>query len=175
MASRSRVEKGSRGQPQAGRAGSKAEGRGSRGAGPAVNPQCWLVKSEPSTYSWDQLVEDGSTRWDGVRNAQARNNLAAMKNGDRVLFYHSGEGREVVGVARVTRTAYPDPTADDPRWVAVDLSPVEPLARPVGLAEIKADRSLAEIPLVTLSRLSVMPLDARAFERILALGGTRLR
>jgi predicted RNA-binding protein with PUA-like domain len=133
------------------------------------------VKSEPFKYSWDELVKDGSTYWDGVRNAQARNNLAAMKKGDLVLYYHSNEGREVVGVARVTKPAYPDPTTDDERWVVVDLAPLKPLARPVTLAEIKADRSLAKIPLVTQSRLSVMPIERRAFERILALGGARIR
>ena len=135
----------------------------------------WLVKSEPSAYSWDDLVRDGSTRWDGVRNAQARNNLAAMRVGDTVLYYHSGEGKQVVGVARVARAAYPDPTADDPRWLVVDLAPVKPLARPVTLVEIKADRALRGIPLVTQSRLSVMPLERAAFEHILELGGTRLR
>lgn len=131
----------------------------------------WLVKSEPSVYAWDDLVRDGSTYWDGVRNAQARNNLAAMKKGDRVLYYHSNQGKEVVGVARVTKAAYPDPTSDDERWVVVDLAPVKRLARPVTLAEIKADRRLAKIPLVTQSRLSVMPIDAAAFGRILELGG----
>jgi predicted RNA-binding protein with PUA-like domain len=131
---------------------------------------CWLVKSEPGTYSWDQLVKDGSTRWDGVRNPQARNNLAAMQKGDRVLFYHSGDGKAVVGIARVTRTAYPDPTAGDGGWLAVDLAPEGPLARPVALADIKAEASLAQIPLVTQSRLSVQPVPKPAFDRILALG-----
>ena len=130
----------------------------------------WLVKSEPNKYSWDQFVKDGSTYWDGVRNAQARNNLKAMKQGDGVLYYHSNEGKEVVGVARVTKTAYPDPTTDDERWVVVDLEPVKPLKRAVGLAEIKADAKLAKIPLVTQSRLSVMPIDKDAFDSIVALG-----
>jgi len=133
----------------------------------------WLVKSEPSTYSWDDLVRDGSTRWDGVRNAQARNNLAAMRKGDLVLYYHSGQGKDVVGIARVSAEAYPDPTSDDERWVVADLEPVKPLAAAVGLARIKADPRLAKIPLVTQSRLSVMPLPRDAFERILELGGTR--
>jgi predicted RNA-binding protein with PUA-like domain len=110
-----------------------------------------------------------------VRNAQARNHLAGMRAGDAVLYYHSGEARQVVGVARVTRAAYPDPTADDPRWLAVDLAPLKALARPVALAAIKADRALREIPLVRQSRLSVMPLERDAFERILDLGATRLR
>lgn len=131
----------------------------------------WLVKSEPFKYSWDDFVKDGSTYWDGVRNAQARNNLHAMRKGDRVLYYHSNEGKEVVGIARVTKAAYPDPTTDDERWVVVDLAPVKALARPVPLAEIKADAKLANIPLVTQSRLSVMPLPKAAFDRIVSLGG----
>ena len=133
----------------------------------------WLVKSEPSTYAWDDLVRDGSTCWDGVRNAQARNHLAAMRPGDRVLYYHSGESRQVVGVARVAKQAYPDPTADDPRWLAVDLAPVAPLRQPVPLARIKQDAVLSGIALVRQSRLSVMPIDAGAFARILELGGAR--
>ena len=133
----------------------------------------WLLKSEPSKYSWDDFVRDGSTCWDGVRNAQARNNLQAMRAGDLALFYHSQEGKEVVGVARITGEAYPDPTADDPRWVVVDLEPERPLRRPVSLAEIKADPKLRGIPLVKQSRLSVMPIERPAFERILALGKTR--
>ena len=133
----------------------------------------WLVKSEPGAYGWDQLVADGSTYWDGVRNAQARNNLQAMREGDRVLFYHSVKGTEVVGIAKVTRESYPDPTSDDPRWVVVDLAPLKALKRAVSLAEIKADAELAEIALVRQSRLSVMPLERAEFERILELGETR--
>jgi predicted RNA-binding protein with PUA-like domain len=129
----------------------------------------WLVKSEPGAYSWERFVREGTAVWDGVRNPQARNHLASMGEGDLVLFYHSGEGREAVGVARVARAAYPEPGGGDPRWVAVDLVPVRPLARPVSLAEIKADRALAGIPLVRQSRLSVMPLEPAAFERIAAL------
>lgn len=135
----------------------------------------WLARSEPSKYSWDDLVRDGSTYWDGVRNYQARNNLQAMAKGDLVLFYHSVVGTEIVGIARVTRTAYPDPTSDDPRWVVVDLDAHKPLERPVSLAEIKSDPALADMALVRQSRLSVMPVDKRDFERILALGQTRLR
>lgn len=134
----------------------------------------WLVKSEPNAYAWSDLVRDGSTYWDGVRNAQARNNLLAMRVGDLALYYHSNVGKDVVGIARVTRLAYPDPTSDDARWVVVDLAPVQPLVEPVSLAQIKADAALAEIPLVTQSRLSVMSLDKPAFERILRLGKTRL-
>lgn len=133
----------------------------------------WLVKSEPSTYSWDQFVAEKGALWSGVRNALARIHLAAMKKGDAVLFYHSGEGREVVGLAKVTRASYPDPTADDAQWLAVDLAPVRPLAVAVTLAAIKAEKSLAEIALVRMSRLSVMPLPPAAFERILAMGKTK--
>ena len=139
----------------------------------AKPPAGWLVKSEPATYAWDDLVRDGSTCWDGVRNAQARNHLAAMRKGDLVLYYHSGESREVVGLARVTRPAYPDPTSRDPRWLAVDLAPVKRLGRPVPLSQIKQDASLAGIALVRHSRLSVMPIDAAAFARILGLGGDK--
>lgn len=134
----------------------------------------WLVKSEPDAYSWAQLVSDGGTFWDGVRNPQARNHLKAMSKGDLVLYYHSGNGKEVVGVARVTREHYPDPTARDARWVVVDLKPVRALAEPVKLAQIKAEPSLGEIALVRQSRLSVMPLHKRAFDKILRLGRTRL-
>ena len=114
-------------------------------------------------------MRDGSTRWDGVRNAEARNSLAAMQPDDLALFYHSGDDKAVVGIARVKSAAYPEPGAEDPRWLAVDLAPREKLARPVSLAEIKAERSLARLKLVTHSRLSVMPVDAPAFEKILAL------
>ncbi len=134
----------------------------------------WLVKSEPFKYSWDDFVKDGSTYWDGVRNAQARNNLQAMQVGDKVLYYHSNEGKEVVGIARVTKASYPDPTSDDERWVVVDLAPVKPLSRPVTLAEIKADAEFAKILLVTHSRLSVMPIRAAEFEHILKMGKTRV-
>ncbi len=133
----------------------------------------WLVKSEPSTYSWGQFVAEKGALWSGVRNALARIHLAAMKKGDAVLFYHSGEGREVVGLARVTRASYPDPTADDAQWLAVDLAPVKALAVAVTLAAIKAEKSLTEIALVRMSRLSVMPLPPAAFERILAMGKTK--
>jgi predicted RNA-binding protein with PUA-like domain len=132
----------------------------------------WLMKSEPNTYSYDQLVRDGSTRWDGVRNHEARNNLAAMKKGDLALFYHSNVGKEVVGVARVVRTAYQDPTTKDERWVVVDIEPVVALARPVTLAEIKADAALAEIQLVRRGRLSVVPVTSAEFQRVMKLAKT---
>jgi predicted RNA-binding protein with PUA-like domain len=131
--------------------------------------QHWLVKSEPGAYSWDRFAADRGTRWDGVRNPSARNHLAAMRRGDLALFYHSGDAKAVVGVARVRRTAYPDPTADDPRWLAVDLEPLEPLARAVTLREMKADRALAGLPLFRQPRLSVVPLAKREYERILEL------
>ncbi|HYC56322.1 MAG TPA: EVE domain-containing protein [Candidatus Binatia bacterium] len=129
----------------------------------------WLVKQEPSTYSWERLVAENVAVWDGVRNAQARNNLAAMKKGEQVLFYHSGDDKAVVGIAKVARTAYPDPTSDDPRWLAVDLVPVKKLTNPVSLARIKAERSLAEMVLVRHSRLSVMPVREDELKTILAL------
>jgi predicted RNA-binding protein with PUA-like domain len=136
----------------------------------------WLVKSEPGTYGWEQLVVEKRTRWTGVRNFTARNHLAAMKQDDLVLFYHSGAGKEVVAVAKVTAEAAPDPTAKaGESWVAVELAPVKALAAPVTLVAIKADPKLREIELVRQSRLSVMPIPKAAFERILALGKTRLR
>jgi predicted RNA-binding protein with PUA-like domain len=134
----------------------------------------WLVKSEPSAYSWDDLVKAGEDVWDGVRNHQARNNLDTMKRGDLVLFYHSVHAREVVGIARVTREGYPDPTTDDPRWVAVDVAPVGPLAKPVTLSQIKNDAALKDVALVRQSRLSVVPLERNEFQRILTLGETRV-
>jgi len=130
----------------------------------------WLVKQEPTTYSWDDLVRDGSTMWDGVRNFQARNNLKAMRTGDRVLFYHSVIGTAVMGVCEVVREAYPDPTAKEPQWVAVDLAPLAKLKRPVTLEQIKAEKSLRDIPLLRQSRLSVMPLEKAAFDTIVKMG-----
>src|SRR6267154_725788 len=107
--------------------------------------QYWLVKQEPEAYSWDDLVRDGGTEWTGVRNFQARNNLRQMKVGDRVLFYHSGEQKAVVGVAQVARAGYPDPTADDGEWVAVDIKPMKPLSAPVPLSTIKVESKLANM------------------------------
>jgi predicted RNA-binding protein with PUA-like domain len=134
----------------------------------------WLVKSEPFKYSWDQFVGDGSTYWDGVRNYEARNNLAAMKQDDLALYYHSNKGKEVVGVAQITGESYQDPTIDDDRWVVVDLEPVVPFVVPVTLATIKADPELAEIYLIKRSRLSVVPILKKEFQRILKLGKTKL-
>ncbi|MFO7873060.1 MAG: EVE domain-containing protein [Bacteroidales bacterium] len=132
----------------------------------------WLVKSEPGEYSWQQLLKDERTLWDGVRNYQARNNLQAMKEGDLVLFYHSVTEKKVMGIARVVSEHYPDPTTDDKRWVVVDLVPEESFKRPVSLKEIKADPRLEQIPLVRQGRLSVMPLKQEAFDTIVELGNT---
>ena len=129
----------------------------------------WLAKSEPKKYSWEDFVSEGRDYWDGVRNYQARNNLSAMKIGDRVLFYHSVTGKEVVGIAEVVREAYQDPTTDDERWVAVDMVPVKKLTHPVTLADIKAEPALAEVALVKQSRLSVVPLLASEYRKILSL------
>ncbi len=130
----------------------------------------WLVKSEPVKYSWEKFNKDGRTFWDGVRNYQARNNLREMKEGDLVLFYHSNEGKEVVGIAKVVREFYQDPTTEDPNWVVVDLSPSETLKKPVTLEQIKADERLKNISLVRQGRLSVMPLKPEEFDRIIELG-----
>ena len=130
----------------------------------------WLAKSEPETYSWDDFVREGRTDWTGVRNFQARNNLRQMKVGDRVLFYHSGTGKCVVGIAEVAKAAYPDPTAADPQWVAVDLKPVKPLNEPVPLASIRYHAKLANLPLIRQSQLSVMQLTKEEFETILVMG-----
>ncbi|RAJ06806.1 putative RNA-binding protein with PUA-like domain [Chitinophaga skermanii] len=135
--------------------------------------QYWLVKSEPFKYSWDQFVKDGRTFWDGVRNYQARNNLRAMKEGDEVLFYHSNEGLAVVGIAKVVKAAYQDPTTEDANWVVVDLSPVKPFPKPVTLAAMKADPKLAELSLIKQSRLSVCDVKAAEFKHILKLGGVK--
>src|SRR6266513_3413535 len=124
----------------------------------------WLAKQEPSDYSWENFVADGSTSWTGVRNFAARNNLRRMSKGDQVLFYHSGEDKAVVGIAKVTHTAYKDSTAKDEEWSAVDLAPVRKLPRPVTLVEIKAKPQLKNIALVRQSRLSVMPLSSKEFQ-----------
>jgi len=130
----------------------------------------WLVKSEPFNYSWDDLVKDGWTYWDGVRNYQARNNLKAMKKDDLVLYYHSNEGKEVVGIAKVTKEFYQDPTIDDDRWVVVDIEPVNKLNNSVSLSDIKQDKRLKNVPLVTHSRLSVMPVTKKDFDTIVKMG-----
>ena len=134
-------------------------------------PQHWMVKQEPTAYSWEQFAADGNAAWTGVRNFQARNNLRAMKKGDLVLFYHSVVGKEVVGIAKVAREAYPDPTADEPGWDCVDLAPVKALKHPVTLAAIKAAPALKNVPLLKQSRLSVMPLTTAEYGAIMKLGG----
>jgi predicted RNA-binding protein with PUA-like domain len=134
----------------------------------------WLVKQEPSKYSWETFLKDGETYWDGVRNYQARNNLQSMKKGDLVFFYHSVTGKEIVGVAKVTREAYPDPTTEDTRWVVVDLKPIKTLAQPVSLEEIKAHKDLQENALIRQSRLSVMPISKKESQVILKLGKTSI-
>ncbi len=130
----------------------------------------WLVKSEPFKYSWDKFNIDGRTFWDGVRNYQARNNLREMQLGDLVLFYHSNEGKAVVGIARVVKESYQDPTTDDTNWLVVDLEPVESLKNPVTLEVIKADSRLQNIGLVKQGRLSVMGMKVEEFDRIVELG-----
>ena len=135
----------------------------------------WLVKQEPSKYSWEQFIQDKKTYWDGVRNYQARNNLKEMKKGDHVLFYHSVIGKEVVGVAKVTAEAYPDPTTDDDRWVVVDLKPVVTVKNPVTLEDIKSHPELQSFALVKQSRLSVSPLTVKEFKTILAMGDTKIK
>jgi predicted RNA-binding protein with PUA-like domain len=131
----------------------------------------WLVKSEPSKYSWEQFVKDGKTFWDGVRNYAARNNLKAMKKGDKVLFYHSNEGLAIVGIAEVAKEAYQDPTTDDANWVVVDLKPLNPLPKPVTLAEIKAEKALEDMDLVRLSRLSVGAVKEKEYKKIMKMAG----
>ena len=132
----------------------------------------WLMKTEPGSYSFEDLLRDGSTEWDGVRNYQARNNMKEMALGDLVLIYHSVGPKELVGIARVSATAHPDSTTDDERWECVDLVPVKPLIEAVSLAVVKAEPSLADMALVKHSRLSVAPLSAKEFNRVLKLAGT---
>ncbi|MFN0068848.1 MAG: EVE domain-containing protein [Limisphaerales bacterium] len=131
------------------------------------------MKQEPEAYAWADFVADGRTAWTGIRNFQARNHLRAMRRGDPVLYYHSNEGREIVGVATVAEEHRPDPTAEEGDWSAVDLVPLKPLRRPVTLAQIKEDASLRDMALVRQSRLSVMPVTGAQFRRVLELGDTR--
>lgn len=134
----------------------------------------WLVKSEPFKYSWDNFVKDKSTIWDGVRNYAARNNLKEMRKGDLVLFYHSNEGLEIVGIAEVIKEHYPDPTSIEDAWVAVDLKPKAPFKNPVSLATLKANDKFASLELIRLSRLSVSKVSSTEFKEILKLGGTKI-
>jgi len=133
----------------------------------------WLIKSEPFKYSWEQFEKDKSTFWDGVRNYAARNHLRAMKKGDQAFWYHSNEGLEIVGIAKVIKEAYPDPTADDETWSAVDFAPFKKLKNPVGLAQIKTDRRLTNMALVRLGRLSVQPVTDEEWKIIMDLSGTK--
>ena len=135
----------------------------------------WLVKSEPFKYSWAQFEKEGKTFWDGVRNYQARNNLREMKKGDLCFFYHSNEGKEIVGIAKVVKEFYQDPTTTDPNWVVVEISPFKKLKNPVTLEQIKAEPRLAEIGLVKQSRLSVSALKAHEFDVILELSETKTK
>jgi len=131
----------------------------------------WLVKSEPFKYSWDQLVKDKKTVWDGVRNFAARNNLRDMKKGDHVLFYHSNEGLAIVGIAEVAKEAYQDPTSEDTNWVVVELKPLKAIPKPVTLADLKADKSFENMDLVRLGRLSVGKVTDAEYKKIMKIGG----
>ncbi|MCG7858415.1 EVE domain-containing protein [Flavihumibacter sediminis] len=133
----------------------------------------WLVKSEPFKYSWDQFVKDKITHWDGVRNYAARNNLRLMKKGEKVLFYHSNEGVEIIGIAQVVKEAYQDPTTADEAWVVVDLKPVKRLKKTVPLTIIKSDPRLASMALVKLSRLSVQPVTEEEWETVMELANEK--
>ena len=133
----------------------------------------WLVKSEPSVYSWEQFEKEGQTFWNGVRNYAARNHMKAMKKGDQVLFYHSNEGLEIVGIAKVVKESYQDPTTDDEAWVVVDLKPYKKLKKPVSLTQIKADKRLAEMALVRLGRLSVQPVTEKEWKIIMEYAGEK--
>lgn len=138
-----------------------------------MGKRAWLVKSEPFKYSFEQLEKDKRTFWDGVRNYEARNNMRAMKKGDLLLYYHSNEGKEIVGLAKVVREAYPDPTSDED-WSVVDVAPVKRLARPVGLAELKAHPALKEMAVVKRSRISVTPVTDDELKLVLRVSGTKL-
>jgi predicted RNA-binding protein with PUA-like domain len=133
----------------------------------------WLIKSEPFKYSWDQFVNDKETFWDGVRNYQARNNLRAMKKGDLAFWYHSNEGMEIVGIAKVTKESYQDPTTDDTAWLVVNFKPVKKLKKPVSLATVKTDIRLEKMALVKAQRLSVQPVTPEEWEIILELAETK--
>ncbi|HTQ28434.1 MAG TPA: EVE domain-containing protein [Puia sp.] len=133
----------------------------------------WLVKSEPSAYSWEQLEKDKHTSWDGVRNYAARLHLRNMKKGDEVLFYHSNEGLDIVGIAKVTKEFYQDPTTSDDRWVSVELKPAKKLSKPVPLDVIKKDKRLADMALVRIGRLSVQPVTEKEWDAIMELAGEK--
>lgn len=132
----------------------------------------WLIKSEPDVYSWEQLIKDKQTRWDGIRNYAARLHLRAMNKGDLLFFYHSNKGTEIVGIAKVMKEAYPDPSTDDPAWFAIDISPVKKFLLPVSLEKIKKEKKLAGMALVRISRLSVQPVTDEEWNIILKMGNT---
>ena len=134
----------------------------------------WLVKSEPLVYSWDKFVKDKQTFWSGVRNYSARINLRAMQKEDKVLYYHSNEGVEIIGIAKVIKESYQDPTTDDERWVAIDLKPIRKLKKPVTLTQVKADKRLENMALVRLSRLSVQPVTDEEWNVLMELAGEKL-
>jgi predicted RNA-binding protein with PUA-like domain len=133
----------------------------------------WLIKSEPFKYSWDQFMADKQTFWDGVRNYAARNNLRAMKKGDKALFYHSNEGLEMVGIAKVVKESYQDPTTDEDAWVVVDFAPVKKLKRPVSLAQVKLEKRLTNMALIRLGRLSVQPVTDEEWEIVMEMAGEK--
>ncbi len=133
----------------------------------------WLVKSEPSIYGWDQFAKDGKTVWDGIRNYAARNNLKAMKKGDEVFFYHSNEGLEIVGIAKVIKEAYQDPSTDEEAWVVVDLKPVKKFKKPVTLQQMKADKRLSHMALIRIGRLSVQPVTNDEWKLIMEMAGEK--
>lgn len=133
----------------------------------------WLVKSEPSVYSFEQLIKDGSTTWDGVRNYAARNHLRSMKKNDEVFYYHSMDATEIVGIAKVSKTAFQDPTTKEEAWVAVELKPVKALKRPVTLAEIKKNPTLKNMALVRIGRLSVQPVSDEEWEEVMRMSGLK--
>lgn len=134
----------------------------------------WLIKSEPHKYSWDQFVKDGETFWDGVRNYAARNNLREMKKGDKAFFYHSNEGLQIVGIAKVSKEAYQDPTTEDANWVAVDFQPVKALKNPITLAEMKATPGLEKMDLIRLGRLSVGKVTEAEYKLIMKMAGEKV-
>lgn len=131
----------------------------------------WLIKSEPEVYSWDQLVKDKQTRWDGIRNYAARLHLRSMKKGDEIFFYHSNKGTEIVGIAIVVKEAYPDPTTSDPAWFAIDIKAGKKLVKPVSLEQIKKEKKLSAMALVRISRLSVQPVTEEEWKIIMKMGG----
>ena len=131
----------------------------------------WLIKSEPEVYSWDQLVKDKQTRWDGIRNYAARLHLRSMKKGDEIFFYHSNKGTEIIGIATVVKEAYPDPTSSDPTWFAIDIKAQKKLAKPVSLEQIKKEKKLSAMALVRISRLSVQPVTEEEWRIIMKMGG----